>query len=236
MNRFLIVALIVLFAKETTTAQTMVESIYEFKQAFDFFDYNKSFQGNRNANYNETSIHGSPYLKNRFALGSVITNSNIKYMGIPLRYNIYNDQFEFISDDGTIQALAVPETIRNIEFDEYQLEYIPFYSSNNISYAFFIVKIRGSVTLYSRPQVMFQEARSAGAFQTAQPPRFIRRADKYYIRAGTEPANQITGRKSLEKLFPDHKNEVALFIKENRVNPKRVESLINLVDYYNSLE
>ncbi len=207
---------------------------YDLRRAGEWFDYIKKHSGTMSEIMTHEIIDGSPYLNDEFIDGTVFTTFKTKFTDIPLRYNIYSDQIEFESDKGVL-VLASPETVEVIEFNEKQFEYVPYSIANRIKRGFFIVEERGNATLYIKPRVTFQEAKKPAAYQDAVPAQFIKRPDEFYIRAGENPAMLISTKKDLENVFPDYQKEVSEFMKKNKTKPKDLESLKELVNYYNSL-
>jgi hypothetical protein len=212
MRVFVYLPLLMLLLNVNLYAQTT----YEILQAVDFFSINKLERGDWKRVLTETDIEGSPYLNDEFKEGTVFMTSKTKFVEMPLRYNIFNDQVEFRSDDGSLMVLSVPEVIEKVEFGETTLE-------------------KGEASLYSRPRVTFEDARKPGAYSEAKPPRFIKRPDEYYIRIGKEPAELISKKKDIEELFTEHEKEMQEFIRKNKININRPEDLIKVVQFYNSL-
>ena len=209
---------------------------YETRQAIDFFNSTKLARGDLKTMLTENDIEGSPYLNDDFIKGTIYTISQTKYVDVPLRYNIYSEQVELKSGDGPVQALAPPEIVEKVEFGDYILVYVPFKVSRNIRRGFFrVIESGDKAVLLARAQVLFEDAKEPAAYQDAKPPRFARKPDDYYIRAGKEPAQLISRKKDLEEVFPDHKKEVRSFIKKNKVKPNKPERMAELVKFYNSL-
>lgn len=229
--RFLYLPLLMMFINVNLYAQTT----YEILQAVDFFNINKLESGDWKRILTESDIEGSPYLDDEFVEGSVFMTSKVQFVGLPLRYNIFNDQVEFRTEDETVQVLSVPEVIEKVEFGQTTLEYSVYSNLNKIKRGFFVVLEKGKATLYSRPRVNFEDAKKAAAYSDAKPPRFIKRPDEYYIRLGKEPAELIARKKDLEGLFTDHEKEMLEFLNNNKINTNRPEDLVKVVQYYNSL-
>ncbi len=229
--RFLYLPLLMMFINVNLYAQTT----YEILQAVDFFNINKLESGDWKRILTESDIEGSPYLDDEFVEGSVFMTSKVQFVGLPLRYNIFNDQVEFRTKDETVQVLSVPEVIEKVEFGQTTLEYSVYSNLNKIKRGFFVVLEKGKATLYSRPRVNFEDAKKAAAYSDAKPPRFIKRPDEYYIRLGKEPAELIARKKDLEGLFTDHEKEMLEFLNNNKINTNRPEDLVKVVQYYNSL-
>lgn len=218
-----------------STAFSHGQQVYEGRSMMDLINSVNFQQGESRSILGERDIEGSPYLNDEFIEGTLFTTSKTRYEKIPLRYNIYNDQIEIRSDDGEVMGLTVPDVVEKLEFGEYHLEYVPYMSgSNKVKRGFFVVEEKGHAALYSRPQINFEKAKPAGAYQDPQPPKFVRRSDEYYIRVGKEAAKPVFRKRDIEEAFPDHKKEVASFVKKNRVRPNKPEGLKELVKYYNN--
>ncbi len=219
-----------LFA-EFVSAQTN----YELRQAMDLFKTNKMLRGDSRGLLTENDIEGSPYLEDDFINGSVYTTSKTQYVDVPLRYNIYNDQLEFKSEDNTVQALAAPESIEKVEFGKYKMVYVPYSVTKKIRRGFFIVLEEGKASLYEKPNVIFKQPTEPGAYKEAEPARFVKSADEYYIRVGNSQAKLAGNKKDLIEIFPDHQKQIETFIKKHNVKSNKPETLKELVQYYNSL-
>lgn len=215
--------------------QMNYHSAYEIKQAMDFFNYSKTHSQHILVTLTQADIKGSPFLDDNFTEGSVFTTSKTQFVSVPLRYNIYNDDVEFRGSDGQAYAIAVPEVIERIEIGENQIEYIPFLVQKKMKRGYFIVLEKGEVSLYKKPKVVFEEAKSPAAYQEAQPAKFVRRADEYYIRAGMDAAKPLLKLKDLEEILPGHQKDVIAYVKKHRLKLNNPENLQDLVRYYNSL-
>jgi hypothetical protein len=234
MKRLLVFLSITFFTITGVLAQMTFYSAYEIKKAVELLDFNRRHSGDISKFLTEANIDGSPYLNDEFIEGAVFTTSKTQYVGVPLRYNIYNDQIEFQLGENPVQALAAPETVEMVQFGDFMFEYIPHTNAKKIKRGFFIIEEKGNATLYSKPQVIFENAKEPAAYQDAVPARFLTRPDEYYIRVGKEPAVLIAKKKDLEEVFPYHKAEIAEFIKKNKVKPNNPESLKELVQFYNA--
>lgn len=212
------------------------QSEYQIREALDFFRANKMQSGEWNAFLTEKDIEGSPYLQDEFVEGSVYTTSKTQYVGLPLRYNVYNEQMEFKTEDGEIRAIAEPETVEKIEMGNLQLVFAPYSGGRKTRHSYFVVEVDGQASLYRRPEIMFKEATEAGAYKDPEPAQFVRKNDTYYIRVGNTPAILVSSKKDLETVFSgEYQKEINDFIRKNKVRPRKEESLFELVRFYNSL-
>ncbi len=208
---------------------------YEIRVAMDLYRINKVMTGEWNITLTENDIKGSPYLNDEFINGTIFTKSKYQFVNVPLRYNIYNDQIEFKTPTNEIQALGTPEIVETVEFGDYKMVYIPYSNARKIRHGFFTVEEEGNVSLYSRLEILYREAEEPGAYKDAKPAKFVKKSDSYYIRVGMEQAKKVDSKKELLAVFPDHKDDIAAFIKKNKVKTNKPEKLKELVRYYNSL-
>lgn len=230
MNRIILL----LFFIFTSTGHIFSQD-FTIRQARDLIELNKVQMNNWNEEVTLDDIEGSPYLNDEFIKGSVIDSSNIHYVDVPLRYNIFNKKIEFKLSDGPVQVLADPDRIERVEYGEIVLENTPFLNGSKVKNEFLLVKEKGNASLYAMPEVYFEAAKAPGAYQDAVPARFLKRPNEYYIRVNSEPAVLMKRKKDLSEVFPDHKKEIESFINKNNVKPNKEESLTELVQYYNSL-
>jgi hypothetical protein len=210
---------------------------YQLKETFDFYRNNKMVSGEwSSGTLTEKDIEGSPYLTDDFINGTIYTVQKQKYVDIPVRYNIYNDQMEFKTESGEVQAMATPEIVERVEFGKYKMAYIPFSYSKKLIKGFFIILQEGEkASLFLRKNMSFKNAEEPAPYKEAQPPRFVKNPDDYFIRIGMEEAKAVNSKKDLLEIFPDYKKDVESFIKKNKTKTNAPESLEELIKYYNSL-
>ncbi len=209
---------------------------YELRETIDFYRTNKFITESGNNQLLMKKVKGSPYLNEEFVNGSIYTVQRLQYPDIPLRYNIYNDELEFKTPANEIQALATPEIVDKAIFGETHLVYSAYTNSNKIKKGYFVVLEEGKAMLYAKPGVAFKEATEPAAYKEAEPPTFNKKADDYYIRFGTAPAQIVGNKKELIAVFPDNQDKIESYIDKNKVKTNKSESLKELVKYYNSIE
>ncbi len=187
----------------------------------------------KNVSYNE--IQGSPYLIDSFIVGSIYTSKNEHFQNIPLRYNIFIDNIEYIMGASSILTLKNPETVEKVEYGNYKLIYLSQSEKTKFGNGFFIVLTEGKATLLSKPGVTLHKPTQSGGYTDAQPPRFSRNPDTYYIKVGKNQAKIIKSKKQLINIFPDSREELSNYIKANNTKISDQKYLSDLIQYYNSL-
>ncbi len=231
MKKYIIIGLIILVASGFSFSQ----DVYQIQAAMELFRTNKLQSGDWKSVLTDSDIKGSPYLDDDFKNGVIFTSSKMQFVDVPLRYNIFNDNLEFKTPDDQVQAMAAPEIVEKAVFGEHEIVYIPFSDLKKIKRGFLILLEKGNVSLYLRPEVTFQEPTKPGAYKEAEPAKFIRKSDVFYIRVGLEEAKRVGTKKEILDIFPDHIEEIDTFIKKNKTKTNKTEDLIELVKFYNSI-
>jgi hypothetical protein len=207
---------------------------YQISSALDLFRSNQMATGDFSKTIAEENIDGSPYLNDDFINGTVFTTSKLQYVDIPLRYNIFNDDIEFRTNEDKVMAMATPEIIERVTFGEYEMVYAPFAVQKKIRRGFFKLVITGKISLYARPEILYQQPEEPGAYKEAKPAKFVNKPDTYYLRNGLNEAIKVDKKNDVIDFFPEHNNEVAAYIKKNKIKTNKEVDLKELVEYYNS--
>lgn len=176
---------------------------------------------------------GSPYENDTFIKGSLYTSTKQLYTDVPLRFNIYNDNIEFKSEDKTL-ALENPNLFEFITIGQSKYVYLPYSVSKITKKGFFKVVEEGNATLLVKPKVVLYEAIRPGPYQDAVPATFSRTGDEIYIQIGIHEPQLVANKKSLEEIFSDKKDRIAGFLKGNKIKVSSVDSVLKVVKFYNS--
>ncbi len=185
----------------------------------------------------DKDIEGSPYLNDNFISGNVITKKGVKYIGIPLRYNIYSQNFEFKTPKQILE-FRDPASIREVEIKNEKFIFVPFKKKNKkLDWGFFQkINKSGPAQLLIRYRVTFSNATKPGAYSDAKPAGFSDKEKLFFVKFGTHPAVRIFRSSDFIDNAPKHKTEIKKFIKSNKIKVRRQKDLLKLVNYYNSLQ
>lgn len=235
MKHFFISTFLVLVSVVFSFSQEQIQLDYVVREALDFYINNKFVEGGWTNVLTEKDIKGSPYLNDEFINGTIYTIQKMQYNDIPLRYNIYNDNLEFKTQSNEVQELAAPEIVEKAILGDAQMVYLPYSRSNKIKKGFFIILEEGKASVYSKPGILYKEPTQQAAYKEAEPAKFVKKSDEYFVRIGVEPAVLINSKKDLIEVFPDNRDKIEKFIDKNKVKPNKPESLKEVVHYYNSL-
>lgn len=232
MRKFLISAL---FFALAASAFAQISISYELKETADFYRMNQLLNKSGNTELLLKDIKGSPYLNAEFVNGTIYTTAKTQYNDVPLRYNIYNDDLEFINPAGEILALSKPEIVEYAVLGETRLIYANYLAGNKSKAGFLVLIEDGKAVLVSKQSVIYQEPTEPGAYKEAEPAKFVRRAEELYIQVGPGPAKLVTNKKSVLEAFPDNRDKIEDFISKNKIKLNKPEGLSAVVKYYNSL-
>lgn len=209
---------------------------YEIIEKMDYLRTNQMTTNKPSNTVAQYKIEGSPYLDDAFINGTIYTTAKTQIVDVPLRYNIYNDNLEFKTSDGSILELAHPETVERAKMGETDMIYTDYLTTTkNTKQGFFKVLAEGNLMLLAKPDIFYQKAKEEAAFKEAQPPKFILKPDVYYLQKPGKPAVKVRKSKDLDEVIDAHKKEISAFIKQNKIKFKQAEDLKQLVEHYNSL-
>lgn len=202
-------------------------------QSLDEFYTNQTLEKSMNGHSVDYSVFkGSPFVNEQFVKGDILTTSNTKYVGIPLRYNIYSDAIEFEGKNKSAFEFE-KSIIKSVTIDTTEYIYKPYGSNNNINRSFFEVLLRGKATLLKKYNVRFEKEQPAKPFSDPVPAQFITSKPDFYVAFGESEARKIFALKDFIKIFPDKQSELQQYIKTNRLKLGNQEDLIKIIQYYN---
>jgi len=177
-------------------------------------------EGTSGLSYGE--IEGSPYFSDEFIDGKVYLKSG-KSAAIPIRYNLYTDEVEFMRD-GMVHDL-IKDDVKYIEQGEEVI-----YQENS---TYYFSQESGKFSLYIKKRVSFHDKVSARAYYDPEPAKFKRDMDEYYLKEENKPAREIKNKKTLQEMLGE--NEAALdFIKKSKIKATKAEDLLELVRFLNA--
>lgn len=149
-----------------------------------------------------------------------------------LRYNIHEDQMEFIKDENVFYLKK--EIGRTVRFAD-KTKYMIFDLEGEPQ--FFLVHQEGNNLLLAKQIVKYVEAREPNSgYDRGTPPDYKRRRDEIYIAFnGKEITRVPRKKKAFYALFDDRADNVKSYMKKNKLGYKNVQDLKKVVEYINTL-
>lgn len=175
--------------------------------------------------WKESEITGSAYLSDEFTIGNIITNTDITYSGIPLRYNIYNDNMEFKLSDDSALAISNPGMMKEIQIGE---EVFIYCYDQNHKGGYYSRKVDGEIEVLSKYVIIFNEPEPPIPFREAKPPSFSKRPNELFLKVGDHFPVRIANKKDLEAALGEQSAKALSLIKKEKLNIKKEADLIKL--------
>lgn len=176
------------------------------------------------------TVEGSPYLINEFIKGELVTTDSIQYAGLFLRYNVFNDAIEFRKNDTEIELNeSFPLLYALIDND------IIVKAKNEKGY--FLVKTTGPLYVLEKMNIKYVNAKPASGYRAATKPAFKNFKSDYFIQKELGgDVFKIEDESDIIKVIPDKKQEVKDLIKKENLKVSKEGDLVEIVNYYNSLQ
>ena len=186
----------------------------------------------------DKKVNGSPYLQKDFLFGVMTTFDNVTIEGLRYRYDIYNDEMQFILKEDTASIIR-PLTLKAVELGEVKFIYDVYYTtSGNAAAGYFEILEEGKLSVLLRRTMVleYDEYLPNYAGGGGSKEFYFKDKENLYIKYSDALAWKVRNKKNFLAMLPDHKNEVQKYMKSKKLSTKKQEDLKELVNYYNSLE
>lgn len=180
-------------------------------------------------------IEGSPYLNEDFMEGDIITANGELLQDIPLRFNMYDNVMEVKVKD---IAYTIPsdKMIKRVLLEGRSFDFLPFVIGRKECEGYLELKFDGEIKIYQYIDVDFKQAEAPKPMQPKfKPARFIYRKPLNLVKTeDNKEAIIIKNKKQFLGIFPNQKNKMRQFFKENRGQIRDIIFLRKAVEYYMS--
>lgn len=180
-----------------------------------------------------SDVKGSPYINKVFGHGKVVNVAD----NVFLRYNAFNDAFEFISPKNDTLVLNKTDAYGEIEFTGTKINYrlVNYTGKDGNSTRGYLVHLhqKNDFVLYKKQKINYSSARPAVSSYAADlPPEYTLAADVFYFKNKDQDIVEFpTNKKGLLKLFPERKEAIEAFLKQNKINFNSEADLSKLIDF-----
>lgn len=189
----------------------------------------------RNVETKIEEIEGSPYLEEQFIEGIVELSTGATYAGIPLRYNVYNDEIEFRNRKGEVYNINNSASIREVIIGESKFVYTDCKIKKENKYLFAEVIREGNVSLLKHHRLRLVASKPAQTHRKAQAPRLIKGPSEYLIRKVDGSTEHFRNEKELVNLLADKSDKIWELINGKKLSVHKEEDIIAIIDYYNGI-
>ncbi len=176
---------------------------------------------------------GSPYFEEEFKFGQVLSYDKVQMSG-KLRYNAYTSELELQKNKWEYSSILKRRYISAVIGDtKYKVLAYKDDVLGNVKTGYFNPLNDGEIQLLFKPEIKIKRGRSAAtSYDRTVAPRFID-VSAYYIKKAETPAEKIYLRKKYVLEALDNDAEIKKFVKANKLNLRKVDDIIKVVDFYN---
>jgi hypothetical protein len=164
----------------------------------------------------------------------VITYAN-KTLNAPMRYNAHRDLIEYKQNGQTLE-LEAKSIIERVSLGNSTFVVDKYESNGKSKLGYLELLDSGTVILYAKKTVVFVPAKAGGALDGSDDPaRFKTPVTTFYFKVGDGELKEVENVKSMIASLPDKQDELAQFVKKEKISHRNEKEMIRLVQYYNSL-
>lgn len=151
-----------------------------------------------------------------------------------LRYNMADDQMEFLKDDKTFFLKKEPG--RTVKFNKpLGVTYKVFEYNGRLDY--FVLQKEGKNSLLVKQVMKYikpQEPKTS--YDSYKPASFKRMSDEYFLAlANKDLVKMPRKKKDFFKVFGDQENAIKSYVKKEKLSHKKLGDLEKIVTYFNTL-
>ena len=176
---------------------------------------------------------GSMYTQKAFAAAKVSSIEGKSFM----RYNTFSDEFEFITPKNDTLILDKIEDFKEVMFIGSNKKFVltPYTNNKNrLTYGYLIqLYEKGNYGLFKKENISFIEAKTAKTtLEMSMPAKYNKSEDTYFLKNKDAGISEFPdSKKDLIKLFPDKKQSIETFVKEQKISFDKEADMIKIVDF-----
>jgi hypothetical protein len=187
---------------------------------------------NKQLKYEPSKVKGSPYLNKMYAPATVsgVTGNAM------MRYDVFNDEFEFVNSTRDTLVLNKVEPYNSITFTITNTNYkLVNYNAKGKATKGYLIWLyeKNNLTLFKKQNIIYTKERMAtSGFDKSTPATFDRAEDTYYFKNGNNGISEFpANKKGLLKLFPEKKTELETFFKQNKIDFEKDSDVIKVAGF-----
>ncbi len=181
----------------------------------------------------DTKFSGSPYLSDDFQSGKIRFTDGNEFNNILLRYNIFQDQFEFTKENNDYTLVKNPD-IYLVTLGERVFVYREFEYKDNKDAGYLEQLIDGKYSLYYKHNILLRAIEDIGGFSEESKPTFWHQKPVIMVGNTNKGVVEIKGSKDIINKFPDLRDTIDGYKGKKKIKFKSVEDYKELVNYLNS--
>jgi len=227
-------------ASMATMAQTVPDpTLYEAKENLKELGSTTSLGNAQTFDNRYEGVKGTPYVFESWLPGEIYLKSRKKIVIKELNYNCFDNELAFLDQATKTVRLINRFTVEFLYFlnGSDTLLFAPIEPENDGEFLFAQVLYNGGSKVYKRYQKEFVRANYEGGYSADR--KYDEYADKsslYFSRHNDPHIYRVRkSKKQNLEAFPEADDEIAAFIKAEKLNLKSEEDVVKLLKYYDSL-
>lgn len=180
----------------------------------------------------DKSIKGSKYVNQNFQLATVNKGTS-KFL---LRFDSFNNLFEYKKNKNEVFELDKNETNAHIEFDNGDKYVLTNYDSPVKTDYLKIINEGEKISIYKLEKTSITaEKKAVSSYDKATPATYKKNKDLYFVSINDKIVELPNREKDFINLFIDKTSEIKTFMNEGKINLKKETDLIKLTTFLNSI-
>ena len=184
-------------------------------------------------------VKGSPYVLKDFSPGEVFLKTKNKVAVKELNYNCFENEIVYMDPATKVIRLInkFQVDLFTIQVENKTLTFVPIRLEADAAIIFVEVLYNKSSTVYKVYEKDWVKANYEGGYSADRKyDEFVDKYDLYFLKHGENALYKSKkSKKHVIAAFPEHEKEISSFIKSNKLNLKEDQSLIRLLEYYDTL-
>ena len=186
-----------------------------------------------NPKYEASKPKGSQYINQMFASAKVENVNQKSFM----RYNVFKDEFEYISARNDTLILDKIEDFGNITFVATNTKYkcVNYTNTNKklINGYLIVLYEKEDFILFKKQNITFYEEKIAKtSLESNMPAKYVKADDFYYLKNKSVGIVEFpSNKKGIVKLYPEKKAAIEAFIKANDIDFDLEKDMMKVIDF-----
>ncbi len=178
-------------------------------------------------------VEGSQYLDKQFYPS---TFSCVSEATPPIRYNVFKEEMEFMKESKLYYLNKIDNCEITLSNNTYKY-FINYDNKNNSGYLIILNKSKDSkYILYRKERVKLIPAYvPTTTYGEEKPAKYVVEKNKYFIKVQENLIEFPEKKSELLKLFPNFKEAIELFLKDRKIKFNEEASLLELINFLNTL-
>lgn len=177
------------------------------------------------------------YISDEWNQGTIVLLTDDSIHHYPLKYNLMTDAVE-VKTEHVVKVVPLSDVRRFYWVQNGQRQdYINSsgYTMTGTPFVGYLQLLsEGAVNLFKKIYLNIQKANYRPELDVGSPEDKIVREEIYFVARGTNII-ELKRRNSVYDFFKQHRAKVKKYAQQNKLQPKREEDLIDIVEYYNQI-